>query len=300
MYSTSYIENAQTATAVNGLNTAAASTNFNFNLNMMSNNCQPNMNRPYEMWQPNGNTNHGNTAEALFNRYICGCCTQEFRDNQSLYRHEQSHLSNYTNWPTQTERPFHYNITGNIRTASQNAMYVNQRPCHGVSDDPTIVKCGVCQRLVLHRNWRQHQQLHSCLRIKCNICGRTYQQRQSLRAHIRRNHPNAGVLSENTANAEHNYIPSNVWSIGNNFNNINNSNSYPSASLASAAEAAALAPFSSMVHVQSTQNLNTNPIPTPNVTNMDFNYNGSMSCESSSYTFSLYMATERFEEALLV
>uniref|UniRef100_A0A1A9ZRF3 C2H2-type domain-containing protein n=1 Tax=Glossina pallidipes TaxID=7398 RepID=A0A1A9ZRF3_GLOPL len=121
--------------------------------------------------------------------YECNYCPQKFPQVWQLDRHQRIHLTNYESQRKFRVRPFQCNVCGK-RTITENAMIVHQHRFHSLESDSETARCHICQKLVLKNNIQQHMLVHTQIRVRCNLCNRSYKQKQSLRMHIKKFHPN--------------------------------------------------------------------------------------------------------------
>ncbi|KAL9919509.1 uncharacterized protein ACN427_001454 isoform 4-T4 [Glossina fuscipes fuscipes] len=125
--------------------------------------------------------------------YECNYCPQKFPQVWQLDRHQRIHLTNYESQRKFRVRPFQCNVCGK-RTITEKAMIVHQHRFHSLESDSETARCHICQKLVLKNNIQQHMLVHTQIRVRCNLCNRSYKQKQSLRMHIKKFHPNVMVI----------------------------------------------------------------------------------------------------------
>uniref|UniRef100_A0A1A9V616 C2H2-type domain-containing protein n=1 Tax=Glossina austeni TaxID=7395 RepID=A0A1A9V616_GLOAU len=126
--------------------------------------------------------------------YECNYCPQKFPQVWQLDRHQRTHLTNYESQRKFRVRPFQCNVCGK-RTITEKAMIVHQHRFHSLESDSETARCHICQKLVLKNNIQQHMLVHTQIRVRCNLCNRSYKQKQSLRMHIKKFHPNVMLTS---------------------------------------------------------------------------------------------------------
>uniref|UniRef100_A0A1A9X3J0 C2H2-type domain-containing protein n=1 Tax=Glossina brevipalpis TaxID=37001 RepID=A0A1A9X3J0_9MUSC len=137
----------------------------------------------------NNNINYDSLSIAT-RQYECNYCPQKFPHVWQLDRHQRTHLSNYESQRKFRVRPFQCNVCGK-RTITEKAMTVHQRRFHSLESDSETTRCHICQKLVLTTNIQQHMLVHTQIRLRCNLCNRSYKQKQTLRLHVKKFHPNA-------------------------------------------------------------------------------------------------------------